>query len=304
MVPKSEALKKFAKERGADLIGIAPIERFKNVPRECDPRWLLPEVRSVIVIGLRITRGSLRGIEEGVDWAGYNFMSYGGLNMMFSIFLQRQISQWLENYGYEGVPYIHTGMKRGAKRRVSSDKPLADISLSPRETAVLAGLGEIGYSRMFLSPEFGPRQRLFIVLTDAPLEPDPIFSGKICDECKLCIKECPAGAFNEEEDNVSIAGQEYKRAKLNFRKCAVCHHGGVKKVSPYANVDVPEAKGLYDPKLLENPYYKMQNKQLHHIAICGAAGCIRACMIHLEKEGKLKNKFHEPFRKRKPWWKY
>ena len=33
----------------------------------------------------------------------------------------------------------------------------------------------------------------------------------------------------------------------------------------------------------------------------GGKGCIRACMIHLEKEGRIKNIFKNPFRKRKPW---
>jgi len=36
---------------------------------------------------------------------------------------------------------------------------------------------------------------------------------------------------------------------------------------------------------------------------CGAAGCIRACMIHLEKRGKIKAKFHNPFRQRPSWLK-
>jgi hypothetical protein len=36
-------------------------------------------------------------------------------------------------------------------------------------------------------------------------------------------------------------------------------------------------------------------------AVCGAAGCTRACMISLEKRGVLKNKFESPFRTEKPW---
>jgi hypothetical protein len=36
-------------------------------------------------------------------------------------------------------------------------------------------------------------------------------------------------------------------------------------------------------------------------ALEGASGCIRACMIHLEKQGKLKNTFNHPFRTKRPW---
>ena len=43
------------------------------------------------------------------------------------------------------------------------------------------------------------------------------------------------------------------------------------------------------------------NRNYHYTAaICGAA-CIRTCMIHLEEQGKLTDKFHTPFRIRKPW---
>jgi len=40
---------------------------------------------------------------------------------------------------------------------------------------------------------------------------------------------------------------------------------------------------------------------LYSRAIEGGRGCIRACMIHLEKQGKTRNRFKEPFRKRKTW---
>ncbi len=36
-------------------------------------------------------------------------------------------------------------------------------------------------------------------------------------------------------------------------------------------------------------------------ALEGAKGCIRACMVHLEEQGRVKNAFKEPFRRRKPW---
>ena len=36
-------------------------------------------------------------------------------------------------------------------------------------------------------------------------------------------------------------------------------------------------------------------------ALEGARGCIRACMMHLESEGKLENQFKHPFQRRAPW---
>ena len=57
----TETLKKFAIDvAGADLCGIAPASRFDKD----DPIFkIYPDVKSVIAIGFRILRGSIRGIE-------------------------------------------------------------------------------------------------------------------------------------------------------------------------------------------------------------------------------------------------
>ena len=50
------------------------------------------------------------------------------------------------------------------------------------------------------------------------------------------------------------------------------------------------------------PFYRRPNKVYEHgEAICGGKGCIRACMIHLESQGKIGNKFKTPFRRKKLW---
>ncbi|KYH42317.1 MAG: (Fe-S)-binding protein, partial [Candidatus Bathyarchaeota archaeon B26-1] len=43
---------------GADLIGIANIERFDELPLNKHPKSIFPETRSVVVLGRRITRGT------------------------------------------------------------------------------------------------------------------------------------------------------------------------------------------------------------------------------------------------------
>ena len=65
----TDALKQHATESGADLVGIADIERFQGLAPQNDPRYIFPEVRSVVILGRRITRGTLRGIEEGTQFS-------------------------------------------------------------------------------------------------------------------------------------------------------------------------------------------------------------------------------------------
>lgn len=299
----AESLKKFAEKVGVDVIGIASMDRFEGAPPERHPASFYPDAKSVITIGFRITRGSLRGIEEGTDWSAYNFMSYGGIVMFYSVIAQREISRFIEDHGYEAVPYIHTGAKEEGMP-VGPGRPRPDMKLNERFLAVAAGLGEIGYSRMFLSPIFGPAIRIFPILTDAPLEPDPLLKRKICDGCKKCVAGCPSGAISKDEtEEVKIAGRTYEMAKLDFEKCAWSHHGGQRAVSPFIPYDIKvEGYPLYNEKLLKVPYYGVHNKQLGHLAICGALGCIRNCMIHLEEKKKISQVFKLPFRRRKPWW--
>ena len=70
----SSDIKRYARECGADLVGIAPLERWEGAPLQMDPRFIMPEARSMIVMGFRVMRGSLRGIEEGTFFSNYSSM--------------------------------------------------------------------------------------------------------------------------------------------------------------------------------------------------------------------------------------
>ncbi|MDD2442402.1 MAG: hypothetical protein PHG76_09825, partial [Eubacteriales bacterium] len=67
-----EMLRDYARSIGLTLFGVASAERFDGLPKNVHPASILPEVRSVIVIGADIPRGNYRGVEEGTLW---NFAS-------------------------------------------------------------------------------------------------------------------------------------------------------------------------------------------------------------------------------------
>ena len=48
-------------------------------------------------------------------------------------------------------------------------------------------------------------------------------------------------------------------------------------------------------------YYDYIMKHTGYFAVCGARGCIRACMNTLEKANRIENKFHNPFYKKESW---
>jgi ferredoxin len=172
-----------------------------------------------------------------------------------------------------------------------------------RIAGYLAGLGEIGYSKVFLTPEFGPRQRIGIVITEAELEPDPIYDGPpLCDRCMLCVKECPGNAISREETvKVTLAGHDVEWGKIDCSACAVAFTGA----QFVENLEEGEESYLEGaparPSSISPFYKKPRNLYNSGQAICGGRGCMRACMIHLEEKGVLKNRFEKPFRRRKPW---
>ncbi|MBR1705702.1 MAG: hypothetical protein IJ721_02805 [Bacteroidales bacterium] len=292
----SAEVKAAAKRFGADLCGIGNMERWEGAPKQNDPRYIFPGAKSFIVFGFRIPRGSLRGIEEGTLFSTYPTMGYAALNQVWGPMVMWPFCNFMEDHGYEVVPLINanggesvntvTGkFREGWSRPVAPGKPHPDVLVHFRIAAYLAGMGEFGWSKVFLTPEFGPRVRFVVLLTDAELEPDPIYEGHICDRCKLCVRNCAGHAISMNESvKVTLAGHEVEWGKLDEMACEHGLQGGEDK--------------------LQNPFDAEYPRQYGYgRAIEGAAGCTRACMIHLEQRGKLLKTFRNQFRAPgvKPW---
>jgi epoxyqueuosine reductase QueG len=262
----SASVKRMACECGADLAGVAAIERFATLPPEANPRFIQPDARSVIVLGFRIPRGALRGMESGTAW-----QTYGGANPAggFCVEATYQLTRILESEGWEAVPlYAHSTDLRNQGVRAHPDKPEPNVILDMEFAAHAAGLGEIGRGKLFLTPQFGPRQIFTALVTDLELAPDAPFAESLCDNCGACAAACPAKALNTGETRASpLAEGEARWYALHVESCQVCKTG------------------------------------VTHLPFCGktepfraGAACGRACVAHLEDGGRLSRKFAHPFR--------
>ena len=312
----SESVKKLARSLGADAVSIGNIERWEGAPTQMDPRQIMPEAKSVIGMAFRVMRGSLRGIEEGTFFSNYSAMGYGGLTYPYIPMVVMNLCKHIEDEGFEAMPMGHQSDWRGIdnegylpenySRPVAPGKAAPDIMVHLRIAAYLCGLGEIGYSKMFLSPQFGPRNRVGIVITEAKLKPDPIYNGpKLCNRCMACVQACPGNAIHAKKTvKVKLAGHDVEWGELNCKACAIAFCGGLATDDP-----VLEGKRYMDSTFGKNvgrapwtPFYnKPRNVYQSGQAVCGGRGCMRACMISLEKRDVLQNKFKEKFRRRKPW---
>ena len=313
MTLTADQIKQRALALGADAVAIGNIQRWDGAPIQMDPRQIMPEARSVIALAFRVMRGSLRGVEEGTFFSNYSSMGYGGITYLYMPMTVINLAKQIEDHGYEAIPYGHQsdwrsidnvgGPRPDFSRPVAPGRAAPDVMVHLRIAAYLAGLGEIGFSKMLLTPQFGPRQRVGIVITEAELEPDPIYDGPpLCNRCLACVHDCPGQAFDPDRTvKVTLAGREVEWMDIDCNACDMAFRGGQvdDSVSPqdsYAAMGRGNRPGWWSPF-----YRKPRNLYNTGQAVCGSCGCTRACMISLEARGVLANKFHAPFRRRRPW---
>lgn len=322
MITASEIRSYIKENLNIDVVGFASIDRFEGAPKYMHPSTIMPNAKTVIVFLKRILRGPYHGIDEGTNWLSYNAYSYLALNTANQA-EGYKLAKYIEKNGYEAMhlPSSATLPEKGPRGpKASEDKPPREISISVRIAAMAAGLGEIGYSKVFLSNEFGPRQRIGIVLTDAEIEPDPINIGNICDKCRACARGCPADAISQKEKvPFKFMGSHLEWGELSLGRCKMCHNGLNKKSAPFLQKQFP---GLYIPieeqelswvESLEFglngifkavPIYNAMNGHYPNtvIAQCGGRGCVFECLKHLEKRGRINRIIPDsPFSEDTPW---
>lgn len=263
-----------AKANNIDLIGFGSKERFEGQPAHLNPFSIFPEGKTVILVGKRICRGSLRGIEEGSNFGDYALFGNSWLEDEFISIACYDMTRVLEDQGWEAVPIFPNPPEMGGTGvPVAPDRPAANVTPDFEYAAVTCGLGEISYSGLLFTPQFGSRQRLQMIITDAEIDPDPLCGQVICDQCKKCVAACPLGAISAEESHeVTVCGKAMKVAKIDYSLCMRCENG-----------------------CMVNRLHKSAKPDRI------AAMCNRTCMIHLEAEGLVGNTFENPFRSAVPW---
>jgi epoxyqueuosine reductase len=195
---------------GADLTGIVNLEALKRSPSH-EISQKIPEYKGV---GTEDAEGSKRGIvtwpdgarsalviaishpekKPQLDWwlsrGGSTGNTEGNRLLMKTV---ARVSDWLEA-AYQircfKIPYHIEG--GGAYMK---------------DAAVLAGLGCIGKNNMLITPQYGPRLRLRVMLTDADLPSTGALSFDPCEDCTVpCRKVCPQNAFAEQIYHASDFG--------------------------------------------------------------------------------------------------
>ncbi len=294
-----------AKAYGADYVGFGGVARFADQP----VTQIFDRTKTVICLGFRVLRGSLRGVEEGTTYYQYSTTGIETIEETVMPMALLKVSGVIEDGGYLAVPQKQNQLIMAEADDTNPEMAYeeifrgltGEIQMNYNRSAVLCGIGEMGLTGSVLTEENGPFQRFCFVLTDAPLEETPLAEPHLCDGCRACVHACPGQALSEE-------------GKRDNWQCAAYYLGANRSKNPFMPADayrelpnrmeIMHGQAKLTPAqardVIDLTYYYPPIKHGYVSSICGKA-CDRACYIHLEEQGKLRNSFKTKFRKRDEW---
>jgi len=198
-------------ELGADLCGVASVDRFSEAPEGYHPLDVLPTCKSVIVFAIRFVAGTLVCNTAVPYTVVRNILS----DKMDKIAVQFCID--MEKEGILAIPTRTNGSeydeKTGRFRNI----------VSAKHAAQAAGLGTIGRHSLLITPEYGSMVWLSVILTELEQEADSL-KPPICNDCNLCVDICPVNAVDNIEINQNACwdyafGEVKKDWRISCHKC-------------------------------------------------------------------------------------
>lgn len=181
-----EQIKEMVLGFGADVCGVANIERFSKAPEGFHPCDIFPECKSVIVFGIALPKG-LAKVEPRLIYAHFNYSACPTVDSI-SFKTAKEIERL---YGGNAVPLPSDN----PYEYWDADKLEGRGLISMKHAAVLAGLGTLGKNTLLLNNTYGNMLTLGATLTDIDMVSDPLAESICIDGCNLCIENCPSQAL-------------------------------------------------------------------------------------------------------------
>ncbi len=243
-----ENVTRVAREADMDLVGYAPVDRFESVHARLRPEAHLPGARAVVSIAMRYPRAmyELAGNTEAETYMSLD--GYENFTMKHAVMMAAMdVTRYLESRGHLAIPMQMEHMRVRPYKDIPTEwTPDFDNNVA----AVAAGLGELGVQGVPITHEYGTRQMFTSVVTDAPLEPDPMYSGAaLCDRCMKCVETCHMKALDGEDiREVKIGGRAFGVAAKDIWRCLwskrfmLNAEAGPKKHGLDVTIDPPEGR--------------------------------------------------------------
>lgn len=174
-------LKEYLTEIGASKVGFADVDGLSSEFTD------LPNGISIV---LKIPKRAMKYVEEE-DYESYWSCFHSQIDKLTEISLKGE--KYIKNLGYNAFALT-------MDRNECDMKKL--LSILPYKTiATKSGMGWIGRSALFVTPEYGSAVALGGILTDMPLEFGVPITDSQCDDCENCQNACPVDAINPQKWN-------------------------------------------------------------------------------------------------------
>ena len=181
-----QKIKEILRELGADVCGIAHVERFENAPAGFHPADIYKDCKSVVVFARNMPKG-LAYVSPRIAYAKATDISLAELDKISYL-----ASVEIEKLGAVAVPLPSDSPYDYWDEENMEGRGL----LSMRHAAVLAGIGSMGKNNLIINQKYGNMINIGAVLTNLDLESDP-FAEELCIAgCRLCLDNCPQKALN------------------------------------------------------------------------------------------------------------
>lgn len=242
----TQLVHQYARDLGADLVGIANVERYEHAPLLLSPQGHFPRARNIVVVAMTHTDGAVEmgGRPTPHDFGPYAFQETMNTRNEHIVWALARV---IHDNGWRAIPMPATNIWRFRPYGGMTRPFIPDIS--DIHAGAAAGLGEIGYSGLLLTPEFGPRQRLCTLITNAPLQPTPLYRGEpLCDRCLMCARHCLTQAYDKEVDGeceVIIEDKVMRYANKSIWRCSWAEHYGL-------DIDLPKPDVITEEAILDN----------------------------------------------------
>jgi len=177
-----------------DLLGVVSLADWKGTKLEETALALLPGAQSVVVFAREVmgeilnlaSPTRIQGAASTTDLMDTNTQYLSGRLTETSY----DIATTMRKAGYSTLPLP------------SGDCPMDDRFMqavfSYKHAAQACGMGQFGWHSLLITPDFGPRVRLGVCITEADLDTSTESAVTFnCARCRKCIDICPAGAIKE-----------------------------------------------------------------------------------------------------------
>src|SRR5438105_4460264 len=168
----------------------------RNSERRCDPREILPDAKTVIVLALNYFQGAHKThpVEAGVSPAGVATEEIAAGTAATAATGRIARYAWGDDY-HKLIEKKLAVIDQFLRQRGGRQKCYVDTGpMLERDHAARAGIGWHGKSTMLLNRQFGTWFFLAEILTTLEFAPD-IAEKNYCGRCTRCIDACPTGAI-------------------------------------------------------------------------------------------------------------